>query len=58
MSKLRKLYELMLTGAIYQAQWEKKMSDNILKNKKRLLILIALVAPIVIVSFVLSLIHI
>lgn len=52
MSKLRKLYELMLTGAIYQAQWEKKMSDNILKNKKRLLILITLIAPIVIVSFV------
>lgn len=51
MSKLRKLYELMMAGAIYQAQWEKKMSDNILKNKKRLLILIALLSPIVLVSF-------
>jgi len=51
MSKLRKLYELMMAGAIYQARWEKQMSDNILKNKKRLLILIALVSPILLVSF-------
>lgn len=50
MSKLRKLYELMMAGAIYQARWEKQMADNILKNKKRLLILAALVAPILIVS--------
>jgi len=51
MSKLRKLYELMMAGAIYQAKWEKQMSDNIMKNKKRLLILIALLSPIVLVSF-------
>ncbi len=51
MSKLRKVYELMMAGAIYQAKWEKEMSDNILKNKKRLLILIALVSPILLVSF-------
>ncbi|MDI6715229.1 MAG: sulfite exporter TauE/SafE family protein [Thermodesulfovibrio sp.] len=51
MSKLRKLYELMMAGAIYQAKWEKQMSDNILKNKKRLLILIALISPILLVSF-------
>lgn len=51
MSKFRKLYELMMAGAIYQAKWEKQMSDNILKNKKRLLILIALVSPILLVSF-------
>lgn len=51
MSKLRKLYELMMAGAIYQAKWEKQMSDNILKNKKRLVILIALLSPIVLVSF-------
>lgn len=51
MSKLRKLYELMMAGAIYQARWEKQMSDNILKNKKRLLILIALLSPILLVSF-------
>lgn len=51
MSKLRKLYELMMAGAIYQAKWEKQMSDNILKNKKRLLILIALLSPILLVSF-------
>ncbi|WP_297211981.1 sulfite exporter TauE/SafE family protein [Thermodesulfovibrio sp.] len=51
MSKFRKLYELMMAGAIYQAKWEKQMSDNILKNKKRLLILIALLSPILLVSF-------
>ncbi len=51
MSKLRKVYELMMAGAIYQAKWEKQMSDNILKNKKRLLILIALLSPIILVSF-------
>ncbi|MFN3567480.1 MAG: sulfite exporter TauE/SafE family protein [Caldimicrobium sp.] len=50
MSMFRKLYELMLAGAIYQARWEKQMSDTILKNKKRLLILIALVSPVLIVS--------
>jgi uncharacterized membrane protein YfcA len=51
MSKLRKLYELMMAGALYQARWEKQISDNILRNKKRLLILIALISPILIVSF-------
>ncbi|MEJ5227703.1 sulfite exporter TauE/SafE family protein [Thermodesulfovibrio sp.] len=51
MSKFRKLYELMMAGAIYQAKWEKQMSDNILKNKKRLLILVALLSPILLVSF-------
>ncbi len=50
MSKLRKVYEFMMAGAIYQARWEKQMADNILKNKKRLLILIALLSPILIVS--------
>jgi len=51
MSKFRKLYELMMAGALYQARWEKQISDNILRNKKRLLILIALISPILIVSF-------
>jgi uncharacterized membrane protein YfcA len=50
MSKLRKLYELMMVGAVYQARWEKQMSDNILRNKKRLLILIILFLPILSVS--------
>lgn len=51
MSKLRKVYELMMAAAVYQARWEKQMSDNILKNKKRLLILLALLTPIFLVSF-------
>ncbi|WP_353684599.1 sulfite exporter TauE/SafE family protein [Thermodesulfovibrio sp. 3907-1M] len=51
MNKLRKIYELMMAGAIYQARWEKQMSDNILRNKKRLLILIAFISPILLVSF-------
>jgi uncharacterized membrane protein YfcA len=50
MSKLRKIYELMMAGAVYQARWEKQMSDNILRNKKRLLILIVLFLPILSVS--------
>ncbi|MCC6048974.1 MAG: sulfite exporter TauE/SafE family protein, partial [Thermodesulfobacterium sp.] len=50
MSKLRKLYELMMAGAVYEARWEKQMSDNILRNKKRLLILIILLLPILTVS--------
>ena len=50
MGKLRKLYELMMVGAVYQARWEKQMSDNILRNKKRLLILIILLLPILSVS--------
>jgi len=50
MSKLRKIYELMMVGAVYQARWEKQMSDNILRNKKRLLILIILLLPILSVS--------
>lgn len=49
---LRKLYEFMLAGAIYQAQWEKNISDSILKNKKRLLILFLLILPILAVSLV------
>jgi uncharacterized membrane protein YfcA len=50
MSKLRKLYELMMAGAVYEARWEKQMSDNILRNRKRLLILIILLFPILTVS--------
>jgi uncharacterized membrane protein YfcA len=50
MSKLRKLYELMMLGAVYEACWEKQMADNILRSKKRLLILIILLLPILSVS--------
>jgi len=50
MSKLRRFYELMMAGAVYQAQWEKQMTDNILKNRKKLLILVALLSPILLVS--------
>ena len=50
MSKLRKIYELMMLGAVYEARWEKQMVDNILRSKKRLLILIILLLPILSVS--------
>ncbi len=50
MSKLRKVYDLMMAGAVAQARWEKQMSDNILKNKKRLIILLALITPIFLIS--------
>ncbi len=46
----RKIYEFFLAGAIYQAQWEKEISDNILKNRKGLLILLILSLPILAVS--------
>lgn len=50
MSKLREFYELMMAGAVYQARWEKEMADNILRNRKRLLVLLALLSPIIVVS--------
>ncbi len=36
MSKLRKIYELMMLGAVYEARWEKQMADNILRSKKEI----------------------
>lgn len=48
---LRKLYDAMMLASSYHAQWEKQMADNILKSRKRLLILIALSVPIFLVTF-------
>ena len=35
----RYLYGVMVTGAQYQARWELAMSTNILKSRKRLMVL-------------------
>lgn len=49
---LRYLYEFMMEAARYHARWEKEVSDNILRSKKRLLILLILLLPILLVSVV------
>lgn len=50
MGKLKFLYQFMMSAAQAQARWEKEMADNILKNKKRLLILLILLLPVLMVS--------
>ncbi|MCS7199706.1 MAG: sulfite exporter TauE/SafE family protein [Caldimicrobium sp.] len=47
---LRKFYNAMMLASSYHAQWEKQMADNILKSRKRFLILIALLVPIFLVT--------
>jgi hypothetical protein len=50
--KGRWLYEFLLAGAMAQAQWERQVSLEILGNRRRLLLLLALLAPILLVSAV------
>jgi len=50
MSKLKWLYEFMMSATIAHARWEKEMSDNIFRNRKRLLILLVLLLPILVTS--------
>ncbi|KPJ67127.1 MAG: hypothetical protein AMJ45_03235 [Syntrophobacter sp. DG_60] len=47
---MRKLYEGLRMAAIAHARWEMEMSQNILKSKKRLLILGVMLLPIILVS--------
>lgn len=51
MSVPRRVYECLRAAAIYHAQWDYEVSMNILRSKKRMLILVALAAVIPIVSF-------
>lgn len=46
----RDLYEFMLTGAQAYAKWDLATSTRILKSRKKLLLLLALAAPIFILS--------
>lgn len=50
MSKLRLLYEFMVSASLAHARWEKEMADNIFRNKKRLLLLLVLLSPILVTS--------
>ncbi len=50
MGKLKFLYEFMMSAAVAQARWEKEIADNILRNRKRLLILIIMLLPILVTS--------
>lgn len=50
MSKLRLLYEFMMSASLAHARWEKEMADNIFRNKKRLLLLLVLLSPILVTS--------
>ncbi|MCS7199698.1 MAG: sulfite exporter TauE/SafE family protein [Caldimicrobium sp.] len=49
---LRKIYEFFVAGLVYQAQWEKEVSRNILNNKLLLWILLLLVLPLLIFQLV------
>ncbi|MDN5380060.1 sulfite exporter TauE/SafE family protein [Thermodesulfobacterium sp.] len=50
MGKLRFLYEFMMSASLAHARWEKEMADNIFRNKKRLLLLLVLLSPILVTS--------
>ena len=48
----RQLNQFMLAGAQHQARWEKEMSDNILRSRKRLLVLGLLLVPVFVGGYV------
>lgn len=50
MKKARKLYELFLLASCAHAKWDIEVSTNILKSRKKLLILLALASPVLLVS--------
>ncbi len=51
MNVARRVYEFLKMGSEAHAQWDYEVSMSILKNKKKLLILLALMLPICVVSF-------
>jgi len=50
MSYARKMYEFLKMASIAHAQWDYEVSMSILKNKKKMLILFAMLTPILAVS--------
>lgn len=50
MSIFRSVFEFLKAGSIAHAQWDYEVSMSILKNRKKLLILLAMALPIVAVS--------
>ena len=51
MNVARRVFEFLKTGSQAHAQWDYEVSMSILKNRKKLLILLALLLPICVVSF-------
>ncbi len=52
MSIPRKIYEFMMSASIAHAKWDYEVSMNIIKNRKKLLILLILTLPILAASFI------
>ena len=50
MSGPRKLYEFLMAASMAHARWDYEVSMNILRNRKKLLWLLALATPILAVS--------
>lgn len=50
MSYPRRLYEFLMAGSVAYAKWDYEVSMNILKNRKKLLVLLMLSLPILAVS--------
>ena len=50
MSYPRRLFEFLKMASIAHAQWDYEVSMSIVKNKKKMLILLAMAAPILVVS--------
>ncbi len=52
MSFPRKVYEFMVAASVAHAKWDYEVSMNIIRNRKRLLILLILMLPILATSFI------
>ena len=50
MSYPRRLYEFLMAGSVAYAKWDYEVSMNILKNRKKMWLLLALLLPILVVS--------
>ena len=50
MKRARKLYESILAASLAHAKWDYETSLNIIKNRKKLLMLLILLSPILLVS--------
>ena len=46
----RRVFDFLKMGSIAHAKWDYEVSMSILKNKKKLLILLALLTPILVIS--------
>ncbi|MBI4685542.1 MAG: sulfite exporter TauE/SafE family protein [Nitrospirae bacterium] len=51
MSFPRKLFEFLKAASIAHAKWDYEVSMNIIRNRKKMLILLAMLAPILVVTF-------